>query len=207
MPKVTSLGHIGLHCNDFPTMFDFYTRVLGFTVTDKFPDREACFLSARPAEEHHELLLTSGRTAPDDTKLLQQLSMHVDSLEDLKAFHQVFLDEGVKEERIITHGNTASIYFRGPGEQLPGGLLLDPRRLPAALRAAHRPGAGRRRPPAADRGHPHGEREGVGGFRTDFPFHGMPGTIVRDVRVRYALNVPARTRTFSVAPSRLLARQ
>ena len=60
MPKVTSLGHIGLHCNDFPTMFDFYTRVLGFTVTDKFPDRDACFLSARPAEEHHELLLTVG---------------------------------------------------------------------------------------------------------------------------------------------------
>ena len=83
-------------------------------MTDKFPDRDACFLSARPAEEHHELLLTSGRTAPDDTKLLQQLSMHVDSLEDLKAFHQVFLDEGVKEERIITHGNTASIYFRDP---------------------------------------------------------------------------------------------
>ena len=114
MPKVTSLGHIGLHCNDFPTMFDFYTRVLGFTVTDKFPDRDACFLSARPTEEHHELLLTSGRTAPDDTKLLQQLSMHVDSLEDLKAFHQLFQEEGVKEERIITHGNTASIYFRDP---------------------------------------------------------------------------------------------
>ena len=35
MPKVTSLGHIGLHCNDFPTMLDFYTRVLGFTVTDR----------------------------------------------------------------------------------------------------------------------------------------------------------------------------
>ena len=115
MPKVTSLGHIGLHCNDFPTMLDFYTRVLGFTVTDRFPpEREACFLSARPAEEHHELLLTSGRTAPDDAKLLQQLSMHVDSLEDLKAFHQLFQDEGVKEERIITHGNTASIYFRDP---------------------------------------------------------------------------------------------
>ena len=40
--------------------------------------------------------------------------MHVDSLEDLKAFHQLFQDEGVKEERIITHGNTASIYFRDP---------------------------------------------------------------------------------------------
>jgi len=115
MPKVSSLGHIGLHVNDFPKMYDFYTRVLGFTVTDTFPpEREAVFLSAQPDTEHHELLLTSGRTAPEDAKLIQQLSMHVDSLSDLKAFHQVFQEEGVKEERIITHGNTASIYFRDP---------------------------------------------------------------------------------------------
>ena len=114
MPKVTSLGHIGLYCYDYPKMLDFYTRVLGFEVTDRMPDREACFLSARPAEEHHEILLTSGRTAPEDAKLVQQISMHVDSLEDLKAFHKLFQDEGVKEERIITHGNTASIYFRDP---------------------------------------------------------------------------------------------
>ena len=114
MPKVTSLGHIGLYCYDYPTMLDFYTRVLGFTVTDRMPDREACFLSARPAEEHHEILLTAGRTAAEDARLVQQISMHVESLEDLKAFHALFQEEGVKEERIITHGNTASIYFRDP---------------------------------------------------------------------------------------------
>ena len=114
MPKVTSLGHIGLHCNDYPKMLDFYTRVLGFTVTDAFPNGNACFLSARPAEEHHEILLTSGRTAPDDVKLVQQISMHVGSLDDIRAFHKLFQEEGVKEERIITHGNTASIYFRDP---------------------------------------------------------------------------------------------
>ena len=128
MPRVTSLGHIGLYCYDYPRMLDFYTRVLGFTVTDRMPDREACFLSARPAEEHHELLLTAGRTAEEhhellltagrtaseDVRLVQQISMHVASLEDLKAFHRLFQAEGVKEERIITHGNTASIYFRDP---------------------------------------------------------------------------------------------
>ncbi len=115
MPKVSSLGHIGLHVNDFPKMLDFYTRVLGFTVTDTFPpEREAAFLSAQPETEHHELLLTSGRTAPDGAALLQQLSMHVDSLADLKAFHKVFIEEGITEQRIMTHGNTASIYFRDP---------------------------------------------------------------------------------------------
>ena len=115
MPKVSSLGHIGLHVKNFPKMFDFYTRVLGFTVTDTFPpEHEAVFLSAQPEIEHHELLLTSGRTAPEDAKLIQQLSMHVDSLASLKAFHKLFQEEGIKEESIITHGNTASIYFRDP---------------------------------------------------------------------------------------------
>ena len=114
MPKITSLGHIGLHVNDFPTMLDFYTRILGFTVTDENPAGPSCFLSAQPENEHHEILLTSGRHTPPGTKLIQQISMHVNSIADLKEFHQVFLDEGVKEERIVTHGNTASIYFRDP---------------------------------------------------------------------------------------------
>ena len=114
MPKVSSLGHIGLHVTDFPKMLDFYTRVLGFTVTDENPAGPSCFLSAQPGVEHHEILLTSGRVTAEGTKLLQQLSMHVDSVADLKAFHKVFQEEGVKEERIVTHGNTASIYFWDP---------------------------------------------------------------------------------------------
>ena len=114
MPRVSSLGHVGLHVNDFPKMRDFYTRVLGFQVTDEDPSRPMCFLSAQPDREHHEILLTGGRTAPEDAKLLQQVSMHVDSVEELKEFHRVFQEEGVKEERIVTHGNTASIYFRDP---------------------------------------------------------------------------------------------
>ena len=30
-----SMSHIGLYVHDLPTMEDFYTRVLGFTVTDR----------------------------------------------------------------------------------------------------------------------------------------------------------------------------
>ena len=31
---VTGLGHLGIICDDFLMMWDFYTRVLGLTVTD-----------------------------------------------------------------------------------------------------------------------------------------------------------------------------
>jgi catechol 2,3-dioxygenase len=34
-PVPLSMSHIGLYVYDLPKMEDFYTRVLGFTVTDR----------------------------------------------------------------------------------------------------------------------------------------------------------------------------
>ena len=42
---------------------DFYTRVMGLTVTDENPERGICFLSADPENEHHELALSQARGA------------------------------------------------------------------------------------------------------------------------------------------------
>ena len=61
---VTGLGHIGIVCDEFLKMRDFYTRVLGLTVTDEDPERGSCFLSAVPDQEHHELNLGQSR-GPD----------------------------------------------------------------------------------------------------------------------------------------------
>jgi catechol 2,3-dioxygenase-like lactoylglutathione lyase family enzyme len=113
MPKVSSLGHVGLFVSDLPKMRDFYTRVLGMTVTDESAERQMCFLSARPGEEHHEMFLTVGRDA-EDVKVVQQVSFHVDSLEELREFHHTFKAEGVEIDSVVSHGNTASIYFRDP---------------------------------------------------------------------------------------------
>ena len=95
-------------------MRDFYTRVLGLHVTDESQERQLLFLSSRPQAEHHELLLTGGRTADPEVKLLQQLSFHVGSLEELRQFHRLFKKEGVEIASTVTHGNTASIYFLDP---------------------------------------------------------------------------------------------
>ena len=114
MPNVSSLGHVGLFCTDLQAMRDFYTRVLGMTVTDEGPERGMVFLSARPADEHHELLLMRGRTGGGDALIVQQISFHVDSLDELRAFHAQFEAEGVPIDSVVTHGNTASVYFRDP---------------------------------------------------------------------------------------------
>ncbi|MFD4602372.1 VOC family protein [Streptomyces sp. NPDC058464] len=111
---ITGLGHTGLWVNDLDTMRDFYTRLLGLTVTDEDPDLGIVFFSSQPEEEHHEFVLQRGRTAPDGAKLTHQISWRVDSLETLVAFHRRFRDEGIRVQQEVTHGNAYGIYFFDP---------------------------------------------------------------------------------------------
>jgi catechol-2,3-dioxygenase len=118
MPSVSSLGHIGIAVYDYPKMRDFDTRVLGMHVTDEAEDREMCLLTARPGEEHHELLLSGGRDTPDTMRLLGQISFHVDSIKDLREFHKLFIREGIRIRSVVSHGNTASIYCFDPEDNV-----------------------------------------------------------------------------------------
>jgi catechol 2,3-dioxygenase-like lactoylglutathione lyase family enzyme len=111
---ITGLGHTGLWVDDLAKMRDFYTRLLGLTVTDEDPDQGIVFLSARPEEEHHEFVLQRGRTAPPEVKLTHQISWRVQSLEDLRDFHRKFAEEGVRVQQEVTHGNAFGIYFFDP---------------------------------------------------------------------------------------------
>jgi len=114
MPRVTRLGHTGIFVRDLDTMRAFYTRVLGLTVTDEDLNRGMVFFSARPQEEHHEFVIMRGRTGPADVQVVQQISWHVDSLDELLAFHHLLRAEGVTVEREITHGIALAIYFFDP---------------------------------------------------------------------------------------------
>ena len=38
MLAVKELGHVGLYCTDVQKSQDFYTRILGLTVTDAHPE-------------------------------------------------------------------------------------------------------------------------------------------------------------------------
>jgi len=115
MPRVSRLGHTGVYVRDLEKMRAFYTRVLGLTVTDEDLDRGLVFMSSRPKEEHHEFVIMRGRTGPDDAKVVQQISWHVDSLEELLEFHRTLqAEQEVTVEREITHGIAIAIYFLDP---------------------------------------------------------------------------------------------
>lgn len=115
MPKVSGLGHVGIYVNDLMKLRDFYSRVIGLQITDEdLEQRRMVFLSANPADEHHEFVLMEGRTAPMDSKMVQQISFTVDTLDELKDFYHTFRDEGVNIQRIVSHGNAFGMYADDP---------------------------------------------------------------------------------------------
>ena len=111
---ITGLGHTGLWVYDLPVMRDFYERVMGLTVTDEHAELGIVFFSSRPDEEHHEFVLQTGRTAALGDKLQHQISWRVASLDDIRAFHRLFEQEGVRVQQEVTHGNAFGIYFFDP---------------------------------------------------------------------------------------------
>jgi catechol 2,3-dioxygenase-like lactoylglutathione lyase family enzyme len=108
--KVTGLGHVGLYVADMPTMLDFYTDVLGMTITDRDGDR-VVFLSARPSLEHHELALASASGQKTEAG---QVSFHVESLQDLKTVYRKVKHYGCSFDRVVSHGIAFGAYFRDP---------------------------------------------------------------------------------------------
>lgn len=111
---ITGLGHTGFWVDDLEKMRDFYTRVMGLTVTDEDEGLGIVFFSSRPEEEHHEFVLQRGRTAPPGAKLTHQVSWRVDSLESIIDFHKRFRAEGIEVQQEVTHGNAIGIYFFDP---------------------------------------------------------------------------------------------
>ena len=111
------LTHFALFCSDLPRMEDFYSRVMGLTVTDRGEATSApvemVFMSSDPGE-HHQFVLVSGR--PDDVnfRLNQQISFVVDSLDELRAMRDRLQSDDMEVDRCITHGNAWSVYFKDP---------------------------------------------------------------------------------------------
>lgn len=115
-PKLT---HMGINVTDIDGMVDFYTRVLGLTVSDfGLSERLQCrlaFLSADPGV-HHQLVLLD--TRPEGTaSTVNQISFTVSSLDELRAAHRRLTAEGVAANP-INHGNAWSVYFPDPEDNM-----------------------------------------------------------------------------------------
>ncbi len=110
--RVTGLGHIGFYVHDLEVMMDFYANFMGMTLTKVGP--LGAFFSADPEGCDHEIALINGRASPEDPHWIQQISMRVESLDDLRDFKRRILDRGYQLDRIVTHASAIGCYFRDP---------------------------------------------------------------------------------------------
>ena len=111
-----AFSHFGIHVGDLAAMEAFYTRVLGLLVSDRGTlsgGSTLVFLSRDP-DEHHQIVLVTGRPPGVDFNVVNQISFKLLALRDLKAMYARVQAEGIKEFRIVTHGNAWSVYFSDP---------------------------------------------------------------------------------------------
>lgn len=111
-----SFSHLGIHVTDLARMEDFYTRVLGLPVTDRgtLPGGPTLVFLSRDPDQHHQVVLVTGRPPGVEYNVVNQISFKLPALADLKAMHARLREEGIKEFRIVTHGNAWSVYFPDP---------------------------------------------------------------------------------------------
>jgi catechol-2,3-dioxygenase len=114
MPRVVELGHIGLYVRDLEQMERFYRDFLGMQVTKRSPGRGLVFLSTDPKENDHQIALVKGRPADDNPHLINQISMRVETLGDLREFHRKIKQAGYPIERVVNHGSAIGCYFQDP---------------------------------------------------------------------------------------------
>lgn len=115
-----SFSHFGMFVQDIAKQEDFYTRLLDFTVTDRgqLPgatgvSMDLVFLSRDP-DEHHQIVLISGRPERLPFNPINQISLKADSLHTLCAMHRTLHAEGLPGMVPVTHGNAVSIYVPDP---------------------------------------------------------------------------------------------
>lgn len=122
-PKI-QFSHFGLNVRDLARMEDFYTRIVGFTVTDRGSvlGLDLVFMSMDPVE-HHQFVLCTGE--PDELGAnkrgvffggpVNQLSFRLEALEDLRIMYNRLADELGEDDLMVgTHGIAWSAYARDP---------------------------------------------------------------------------------------------
>jgi catechol 2,3-dioxygenase len=110
-----AFSHMGLYVTDLARMEDFYTRLLGFTVTDRgdLGSTQLVFLSRDP-KEHHQIVLASGRPGAAGFNPINQISFRMAEFSGLREMHRRLQREGVADMSPVSHGNALSLYFRDP---------------------------------------------------------------------------------------------
>ena len=110
-------AHFGIFVFDLDRMVDFYTTVFRLTITDEGLGKNfgyrLVFMSATE-DQHHQLVLSEGRSPQSPVSTVMQLSFLVPNLEELRLNRDLAVAKGATELRPMNHGNAWSLYYFDP---------------------------------------------------------------------------------------------
>src|SRR5262245_42288170 len=95
-------------------MVAFYRDFLGMQVTKQNWATGIVFLSSDAERSDHEIALVRGRPQDDDPHLINQISMRVATLDDLRDFHRRIKADGYQIQRLVSHASAIGCYFFDP---------------------------------------------------------------------------------------------
>lgn len=110
-------SHFGIFTTELERMVAFYTETFGLTITDRGVGstfkNELVFMSASE-DQHHQLVLASGRPADAKFSTVMQISFVVPSIQHLRDVTARAAARGATDIRGLNHGNALSVYLRDP---------------------------------------------------------------------------------------------
>ena len=118
-PPALSFSHFGMFVRDLERMADFYSRVLGFAISDRGEldtphGRVSLVFLTRDPKDHHQIVLASGRPDSVPFNPINQISFRVQDFAGLRALHRAIQREPASEISPVSHGNALSVYFKDP---------------------------------------------------------------------------------------------
>ncbi len=110
-PRLIGLCHIGIQSDDPAALAEFYKHVLGMQAVggsgEENPFSSSAFLSSRPDEESHEVVIFANPAG-------RHAAFKVASLADLRHAYRGVVERGVGIKMALNHGVSLAFYFDDP---------------------------------------------------------------------------------------------
>lgn len=108
------LSHVELYVQDIAKMEDFYTKNLGFVVTDRGEGHGGMVFLSRSPDEHHQIVLNPRQSHRTIESPVDHISFRVASISELRTFNSSLRLIPDMKLQTVSHGTAWSIYFRDP---------------------------------------------------------------------------------------------
>jgi len=110
-------SHFGIYVTDLERMVAFYTETFDLTITDRGEGRtfkNTLVFTSASADQHHQLVIASGRPKEATFSTVMQISFVVPSIQHLRDVSARAAARGATDIRGLNHGNALSVYLLDP---------------------------------------------------------------------------------------------